>query len=328
MIAQTTISHSEIEVAANRLKGIAHRTPVLSSRLVNERTGATVHFKAENLQRTGSFKFRGAYFALSRLSSREKKSGVLCWSSGNHAQAIALAGKLLDIPRTIVMPSDAPAVKLAATRDYGAEVVIYDRAKTTREQVGRKIAEERGLVIIPPFDHPHIIAGQGTTAHELLEEVGPLDYLFVCVGGGGLISGCSCLAKHFYPECQVVGVEPAAGDDATRSFRTGRLHTVRDPQTIADGARTASLGALTFPMVCQHVDDMMTVSDEELVTTMKYLWERLKVVIEPTGALAAAGLFNGRHDVTGKRVGVVISGGNVDLDALPALFAVQGEGVR
>jgi len=315
------VSYADVAAAAARLAGHAHRTPVMTSRTVNARTGAEVFFKCENLQRMGAFKFRGAYNALAQLSDAERRRGVLAYSSGNHAQAIALAGTLLGIRTTIVMPDDAPAVKLAATRGYGGEVITYDKNATTREALGAALAAERGLTVIPPYDHPHVVAGQGTAAKELIEEAGRLDWLFVCCGGGGLLSGCAIAAAHLAPGCKVVGVEPEAGDDATRSFRTKTLQTVHNPDTIADGARTPSLGKVTFPLVLAYVHDMMTVSDRELLDAMLYLWERMKIVVEPTGALAAAGLFKAAHDVRGKRVGVVISGGNVDLKAICKLIA-------
>jgi threonine dehydratase len=315
------VSYPDVAAAAERLAGVAHRTPVLTSRTVDERTGAQVLFKCENFQRMGAFKFRGAYNALAQLSDDAKRRGVLAYSSGNHAQAIALAGRLLGIRTTIVMPEDAPAVKLAATRGYGGEVITYDKHATTREALGTAIARERGLTVIPPYDHPHVVAGQGTAAKELIEEVGPLDWLFVCCGGGGLLSGCALAAAQLSPGCKVVGVEPEAGDDATRSFRTKTLQTVHNPDTIADGARTPALGKVTFPLVLAYVHDMMTVSDAELLDAMLYLWERMKIVVEPTGALAAAGLFKATHDVRGRRVGVVISGGNVDLKAICKLIA-------
>jgi threonine dehydratase len=315
------VSYADIAAAAARLAGEAHRTPVMTSRTVNARTGAEVVFKCENLQRMGAFKFRGAYNALAQLSAAERRRGVLAYSSGNHAQAIALAGTLLGIRTTIVMPDDAPAVKLAATRGYGGEVITYDKNATTREALGAALAAERGLTVIPPYDHPHVVAGQGTAAKELIDEVGPLDWLLVPCGGAGLLSGCAIAAKHLSPACKVVGVEPEAGDDATRSFRTRTLQTVHNPDTIADGARTPSLGKVTFPLVLAYVHDMMTVSDRELLDATLYLWERMKILVEPTGALAAAGLFKGAHDVRGKRVGVVISGGNVDLEAICKLIA-------
>ena len=315
------VSYADVAAAAARLAGHAHRTPVMTSRTVNVRTGAEVFFKCENLQRMGAFKFRGAYNALAQLSDAERRRGVLAYSSGNHAQAIALAGTLLGIRTTIVMPDDAPAVKLAATRGYGGEVITYDKNATTREALGAALAAERGLTVIPPYDHPHVVAGQGTAAKELIEEAGRLDWLFVCCGGGGLLSGCAIAAAHLAPGCKVVGVEPEAGDDATQSFHTKTLQTVHNPDTIADGARTPSLGKVTFPLVLAYVHDMMTVSDRELLDAMLYLWERMKIVVEPTGALAAAGLFKAAHDVRGKRVGVVISGGNVDLKAICKLIA-------
>jgi threonine dehydratase len=302
---------------------VAHRTPVVTSRTIDARVGAHVFFKCENLQRAGAFKFRGAYHALAQLSPDQKRRGVVAYSSGNHAQAIALAGQLLGIPRTIVMPADAPAVKKAATLEYGAQIIEYDRTGESREAIGRALAEQRGLTLIPPFDHPDVIAGQGTAALELFEEVGALDTLLVPCGGGGLLSGCALIARDLAPSCRVVGVEPSAGDDATRSFRTRTLQTVQDPETVADGARTPSLGRLTFPLVLASVADMVTVDDPALLRTMFYLWERLKLVVEPTGALAAAALLHGAQtgavSVTGARVGVVLSGGNVDVRRIAAV---------
>ena len=311
------VRYADVASAAERLAGHAHRTPVMSSRTVDERTGARVFFKCENFQRMGAFKFRGAHNAMSRLAADERKRGVLAYSSGNHAQAVALAGKLLRVRVTIVMPADAPAVKLDATRGYGAEVVLYDKHKEVREEVAERVARERGLAMIPPFNHPHVIAGQGTAAKELIEEVGPLDYLFVPVSGGGLISGCAVAASHLSPGCKVIGVEPEAGDDATRSFRTKTLQSCHNPDTIADGARTHALGSLTFPLVLRYVHDMVTVSDAELLRAMFYLLERMKILVEPTGALGAAGLFErGLPVAAGKRVGVILSGGNVDMKLL------------
>jgi threonine dehydratase len=312
-MSQTLPTFSDVESAARQIEGVAHLTPVVSSRTVNARSGAEVLFKCENLQRGGAFKFRGAYNALSRLSPNERRRGVVTFSSGNHAQAIALAGQVLDIPRVIVMPSDAPAVKRIATEGYGGEVVLYDRDREDREAIGKHLAAERGLTLIPPYDHPHIIAGQGTAARELIEEVGTLDFLFAPCGGGGLLSGTALAAHAMAPGCKVIGVEPAAGDDATRSFRTKQLQTVHNPKTVADGARTPSLGSLTFPLVLQHVSDMTTVGDPALLRTMFYLWERLKLVVEPTGALGAAAALEGTTSIRGARVGVILSGGNVDL---------------
>ena len=312
---------ADVESAAAQIAGVAHRTPVATSRLIDDRAGAHLFFKCENLQRAGSFKFRGAYNALSRLSADEAKRGVVTFSSGNHAQAIALAGQVLDIPRVIVMPSDAPSVKRVATEGYGGEVVLYDRDREDREEIGRRLAHDRGLTLIPPYDHPHIIAGQGTAAHELFQDVGPLDFLFTPCGGGGLLSGSAIAARAVSPECRVVGVEPAAGDDANRSFRSKTLQTVDNPKTVADGARTPSLGSLTFPLVLEHVTDMATVDDPTLLRTMFYLWERLKLVVEPTGALGAAAAIEGTTSIRGARVGVILSGGNVDLTQVPQWLA-------
>jgi threonine dehydratase len=315
------VTYADVEAAAARLAGHARRTPVLTSRTVDERVGAHVFFKCEGFQRTGSFKFRGAFNALSRLPEEQKSRGVATYSSGNHAQAVALAGKLLGVPATIVMPHDAPEVKLAATRGYGAEVLLYDRAEKRREEVGAALARERGLALIPPYDHPDVVAGQGTTARELYEEAGTLDLLLVPCGGGGLLSGCAIAARALSPNCRVVGVEPENADDAARSFRTGTLHTVENPDTVADGVRTPSLGKVTFPLVLRYVDGFVTVSEEAILRATRFLWERLKVVVEPTGALPAAALLEGLVPVEpGARVGVVVSGGNVDVGRIGALF--------
>jgi threonine dehydratase len=313
IITASLPTFADVASAAQQIAGVAHRTPVATSRLVDDRAGAHLYFKCENLQRGGAFKFRGAYNALSRLSPAHAKRGVVTFSSGNHAQAVALAGQVLDVPRVIVMPSDAPAVKRIATEGYGGEVVLYDRDREDREEIGRRIARERELTLVPPFDHPHIIAGQGTAARELFEDAGPLDFLFVPCGGGGLLSGSAIAARTMSPDCQVVGVEPAAGDDATRSFRTKELQIVHNPKTVADGARTSSLGTLTFPLVLEYVSDMTAVDDAPLLRTMFYLWERLKLIVEPTGALGAAAALEGTFPIRGKRVGVILSGGNVDL---------------
>jgi threonine dehydratase len=313
-----SVSYDDILAAAERLRGVAFRTPVHTSSTVNERTGARVFFKCENFQRMGAFKFRGAYNALSRLTTAERARGVLAYSSGNHAQAVALAGRLLGASVTVVMPADAPSVKIAATRGYGAEVVLYDRSGPTREEIGKRLAIEGNLILIPPFDHADVIAGQGTTAVELLEESGPLDLLLVPCGGGGLLSGCAVAARALAPACRVIGVEPAAGDDATRSFHTRTLQTVSNPDTIADGARTPSLGKITFPLVLQNAHDMVTVSEEAIVSTTLLLWSRLKLVVEPTGALAAAALLDHVVEARGKRVGVILSGGNVDFESVLA----------
>ena len=307
------VTYADVEAAARRLDGIANRTPVVTSRSANAVTSADVFFKCENFQRVGAFKFRGAYNALAQLTQEQRRQGVLAYSSGNHAQAIALAGRLLGIPTAIVMPDNAPQVKLRATQEYGAETILYDPAERTREELAAEIAEQRGLVVIPSFDHPAVIAGQGTTASELFNETGALDMLLVPCGGGGLISGCAIATDALAPSCRVIGIEPALGDDATRSFHSGTLQHVHNPATIADGARTPSLGKLTFPLVLRHVDDMVTVTDEQILRTMRFMWERMKLVVEPTGALATAALLEGVVSARGARIGVVISGGNVDL---------------
>lgn len=320
-VASLPVQYGDIEAAASRLAGVAHRTPVMTSRLVSDRTQSQVFFKCENFQRSGSFKFRGAYNALSQLTTEQHQQGVITYSSGNHAQGIALAGQLLGIPTTIVMPKDAPVVKQEATRGYGAEVILYDRAEASRVELCQQLARDRGLTIIPPYNHPHVIAGQGTTAKELIDEVGSVDYLFVCCGGGGLLSGCAIATRALAPHCRVIGVEPAAADDAARSFHTKTLQTIHNPETIADGARTLSLGSLTFPLVLHYVDDIVTVDDDALLRTMAFLWERLKIVVEPTGALAATALLEGVVKVPrGSTVGVVVTGGNVDLQRLSQLL--------
>jgi threonine dehydratase len=303
----------------------------MTSRHVDHRTGAQVFFKCENLQRVGAFKFRGALNALAQLSEVQRSRGVLAYSSGNHAQAVALAGQLIGVPAVIVMPLDAPGVKLEATRAYGAEVVTYDKHTTVREELAASIAADRGLSVIPPYDHVAVVAGQGTAAKELIEEVGQLDYLFVPCGGGGLLSGCAIAAAALSPGCKVIGVEPEAGDDATRSFKTGTLQSCRNPDTVADGARTPYLGEITFPLVLRYVHDMVTVSDAELLRAMFYLWERMKSVIEPTGALGVAGLFERVAVPAGARVGVLVSGGNVDFAEVGrwiGLAGVRSEGVK
>jgi threonine dehydratase len=306
------VSFQDVAAAHERLRPHALRTPAVTSTTVDAMTDATVFFKCENLQRMGAFKFRGAYNAVSQLSDERKKRGVITYSSGNHAQAVALAGKLLGVKALIVMPEDAPQVKLEATRAYGAEVVRYGK-NDKREEVAGKIAAERQLTMIPPFDHEHVIAGQGTAAKELIEDVGPLDLLLVPCGGGGLLSGSAIAAKHLAPKCRVLGVEPEGGNDATQSFVQKRLVTIAAPDTIADGARTPSLGKLTFPIVMRYVDDMVTVNDAELARTMFWIWERMKLVVEPTGALAATALLQQKVKAAGLKVGVILSGGNVDL---------------
>ncbi|MEZ5330537.1 MAG: threo-3-hydroxy-L-aspartate ammonia-lyase [Thermoanaerobaculia bacterium] len=311
----------DVRSAAQRLAGVAHRTPVLSSRTLAERTGAeTVLLKCESLQRVGAFKFRGGYNTLSRLSGQQRRHGVLAFSSGNHAQAVALSGRLLGIATTIVMPKDAPAVKLAATRGYGATVVEYDADETGREEVAERLQRESGAVIVPPYDHPHVIAGQGTAALELLEEAESLDWLLVPCGGGGLLSGSALSARAVAPGCRVVGVEPERADDATRSFESGQLVVIRNPDTIADGTRTPSLGRLTFPLIRRHVDAMVTVSEEAIAEAVRFLFDRTRLVVEPSGALPVAALLSGALTVRG-RVGAVLSGGNVDASTFGSLLA-------
>ncbi len=315
-----SVSPEEIREAARRIGGVAHRTPVLTSRTADERTGGSLFFKCENFQRAGAFKFRGAYNALTQLDAEAKERGVLTYSSGNHAQALALAGRMLDIPVTVIMPQSAPQVKIDATRGYGAEIVFYDPQKIAREALTEKIARERALPVIPPYDHPHIVAGQGTAALELFEDAGDLDFLLVPCGGGGLLSGCALGAALLCPSCKVIGVEPESADDACRSFRTGTLQTVHHPSTIADGARTPCLGKHTFPIVRHYVHDMVAVSDDALKGAMAFFAERMKIVVEPTGALAAAAIFEKIVPVSGARVGIVLSGGNVDLKSFGELI--------
>ena len=315
------VTYVDVAAAAQRLAGAAHRTPVLTSSTANARTGAQLFFKAENLQRMGAFKFRGAYNAIAKLDAAAKKRGVLAFSSGNHAQAIALAGRLQGVAAAIVMPSDAPATKLAATRGYGAEVIIYDRMTEDREALSQRIAGERGLALIPPYDHADVIAGQGTAAKELIEDAGPLDYLFVCTGGGGLVSGSALSAHALAPGCKVIAVEPEAGDDVRQSFRKGEIVRIPVPKTIADGAQTQYPGQLTFPIIRALVADVLTVSDAELIDAMRFFVATMKIVVEPTGCLAAAAVFGRQIDLSGKRVGIIISGGNVDPATLARYLA-------
>ncbi len=308
------VSYDDVARAHERIAPHAHRTPVMRSSTIDAMTGAQVFFKPENLQRMGAFKFRGGINALSQLDDESRRRGVLAYSSGNHAQAVALAGRMLGIRATIVMPANAPRVKLEATRGYGAEVITYDPQAEDREALSARIAAERGFAVIPPYDHPHVVAGQGTAAKELIEDAGALDMLLVPCGGGGLLSGCAIAAAALSPSCRTIGVEPVAGDDATRSFHTKTLQRVHNPDTIADGVRTPSLGRVTFPLVLRYVSDMVTVDDTALLRAMFFLWERMKLVVEPTGALPACALLEDRVQARGLRVGVILSGGNVDLD--------------
>jgi threo-3-hydroxy-L-aspartate ammonia-lyase len=314
------ISFDDVAAAAQRLAGVAHLTPVLTSRTADEFTGARLYFKCENFQRMGAFKFRGAYNALAQFTPEQRKAGVVAFSSGNHAQAIALSARLLGMPATIVMPQDAPAIKIEATRGYGAEVVLYDRYTEDRETISQRLAQERGMTLVPPYDHPHVMAGQGTAALELLQEVGPLDLLLVCVGGGGLISGCATAARHLQPACRVIGVEPEAGNDVQQSLRRGEIVNIDVPRTIADGAQTQHPGRYTFPVIQALVHDVVTVSDDALKRAMRFFAGRMKIVVEPTGCLGAAAAFEQSIDVRGKRVGVILSGGNVDLARYAALL--------
>ncbi|ALR76444.1 threo-3-hydroxy-L-aspartate ammonia-lyase [[Enterobacter] lignolyticus] len=313
MNKQILPDYQDVAAAADRIAGLANVTPVMTSRTVNEEMGAEVFFKCENFQRMGAFKFRGAMNALQQFSEEQKKGGVVAFSSGNHAQAIALSAQLMGIPATIVMPKDAPAAKVAATRGYGGNVVMYDRYTEDREQIGRDLAQKHGMTLIPPYDHPHVIAGQGTAAKELFEEVGDLDALFVCLGGGGLLAGSALSARALSPGCAVYGVEPETGNDGQRSFRSGRIVHIETPTTIADGAQTQHLGELTFPIIQQKVDDILTVTDEELLVAMRFLAERMKMVVEPTGCLGFAAARARREALKGKRIGIIISGGNVDI---------------
>lgn len=301
-----------ILAAQKRLHGHAHITPVMTSRTLDQRAGAGVYLKCENFQRVGAFKFRGAFNAMSQLSKGESKRGVITHSSGNHAQAIALVGRLLGIQTTIVMPDDAPAIKRAATQSYGAMIVDYNPQETTRETISRALEKKHGYVLIPPYDHVEIVAGQGTAALELFEQLQSLDMLLVPCGGGGLLSGSAVVAKERNPRCQVIGIEPELADDATRSFQTGKLHTVKNPPTIADGTRTPSLGErVTFPLVMKYVDAMKTVSEESIIEAVKFLFYRMKIVVEPSGALGVAALLSGGLKPRG-HVGVIVSGGNID----------------
>ena len=316
----TPPSAQDVAAAAARLAGHAHRTPVLRSRQLDARVGAEVVFKAEHLQRTGSFKFRGAYHALARLTADARRAGVVAFSSGNHAQAVALAARLFDAPATIVMPHDAPAIKVAATVGYGATIVRYDRHREDREAIGAALARDRGLSLIPPFDHPDVIAGQGTATRELLEDAGPLDALFVPMGGGGLVSGAVLAAEALAPACRVYAVEPAAGDDGRRSLAAGARIQIATPDTIADGAQTQMIGALPFAILGRRLAGVVTATDAQLAAAMAVIAERMKQVVEPTGALGLAGALHGGAELAGRRVGVVLSGGNVDLPRFAALI--------
>lgn len=321
MTEMTLPDYNDVAAAAERIADYANKTPVMTSRTVNDEFGAEVFFKCENFQRMGAFKFRGAMNALRQFTPEQRAAGVVTFSSGNHAQAIALSAKLLGIPATIIMPHDAPAAKVAATKGYGGNVVIYDRYTEDREKIGRELAEKQGLTLIPPYDHPHVIAGQGTATKELIEEVGQLDVLFVCLGGGGLLSGSSLAARHLSPDCIIYGVEPEAGNDGQQSFRSGKIVQIDTPKTIADGAQTQHLGNITFPIIQRNVHDILTVSDDELVASMKFIAERMKIVVEPTGCLGFAAARARKAELRGKKVGIIISGGNVDISRYSEFLA-------
>ncbi len=320
-IANRLPTYDDVVAAAGRIAGVAHRTPVLTSRILDHELGAQVFFKCENLQRMGAFKFRGAYNALAQFDAVQRKAGVIAFSSGNHAQGIALAARELGMPATIVMPQDAPAAKVAATQGYGATVVFYDRYTQDREQITRDLAERNGLTMIPPYDHADVLAGQGTAAKELFEEVGELDAFFVCLGGGGLLSGSALSTRALSPRCKLYGVEPEAGNDGQQSFRSGSIVHIDTPQTIADGAQTQHLGNITFPIIRRDVDDILTVSDAQLVDAMRFFATRMKLVVEPTGCLGFAAARARAAELKGKKVGVLISGGNVDMERFCSLLA-------
>lgn len=321
MTEMTLPDYNDVAAAAERIADYANKTPVMTSRTVNDEFGAEVFFKCENFQRMGAFKFRGAMNALRQFTPEQRAAGVVTFSSGNHAQAIALSAKLLGLPATIIMPHDAPAAKVAATKGYGGNVVIYDRYTEDREKIGRELAEKQGLTLIPPYDHPHVIAGQGTATKELIEEVGQLDVLFVCLGGGGLLSGSSLAARHLSPDCIIYGVEPEAGNDGQQSFRSGKIVHIDTPKTIADGAQTQHLGNITFPIIQRNVHDILTVSDDELVASMKFIAERMKIVVEPTGCLGFAAARARKAELRGKKIGIIISGGNVDISRYSEFLA-------
>lgn len=311
----------DVRAAQARIAGKAHRTPVLTSRTADAKAGASLFFKAENLQRIGAFKFRGAYNAIAALASEVRRNGVIAYSSGNHAQAIAYAAQLQGVPATIVMPKDAPAMKMAATRGYGAEIILYDRYTEDRQAISERLAHERGATLIPPYDHPDVIAGQGTAALELIEETGELDMLVVPLGGGGLLAGSTLSAKALSPSCAVYGVEPEAGNDGQQSLRKGEVVHIPVPRSIADGALSTHVGYHNFPILQQTVEGIVTATDAQLVETMRFFAERMKIVVEPTGCLAAAAVLNGTIPCAGKRVGIILSGGNVDLKSLGASLA-------
>ena len=321
-VSSTTLpTFDDVLAASERIAGQAHRTPVMTSRTIDDQLGATLYFKCENFQRMGAFKFRGGFNSLSRFDDAQRKAGVVAFSSGNHAQAIALSARILGIPATILMPQDAPVAKMDATRGYGANVVVYDRYNEDREALSRQLADERGMTLIPPFDHPNVLTGQGTAARELFDEVGELDYLFVPTGGGGLLSGSCLAAGGLSPGCKVYGVEPAAGNDGQQSLAAGKIVHIETPRTIADGAQTQHLGNYTFAIIRRDATGIVTATDDELVECMRFLASRMKMIVVPTGCLGLAGARSRQVDVRGKRVGIMISGGNVDLQRFSELVS-------
>ena len=331
---KTLPDFADVVAAATRLQGHAHRTPVLRSATADAMLGAQAFFKCENFQRMGAFKFRGAYNALAQLDERQRKAGVVCFSSGNHAQAVALSGSLLGIATTILMPQDAPPQKIEATRGYvaagqraggGGEVILFDRFKDDREALSRNLATQRGLALIPPFDHADVIAGQGTAVKELIEETGPLDALFVCMGGGGLLAGSALAARALSPGCKIYGVEPEAGNDGQQSFRAGHIIRIATPKTIADGAQTQAVGDITFGVIRRDVTDVLTATDAQLVDAMRFFAERMKMLVEPTGALGFAGALHAGLPLKGQRIGILISGGNVDLQRFAQLMGTPSQ---
>lgn len=306
-------TYKDVAEAHQRILPYLNKTPVLTSRTINELTGAQFYFKCENFQRMGAFKFRGAMNALSQFNDQQRKNGVVTFSSGNHAQAIALSAKLLGIPATIIMPEDAPKAKIEATKGYGGRVITYNRYTEDREEIGQQLAQKEGLTLIPPYDHPHIIAGQGTAAKELFDEVGELDMLFVPLGGGGLLSGSLLSTKALSPDCKVFGIEPLAGNDGQQSLRKGEIIHIDTPKTIADGAQTQHLGNYTFEIIRNNVDDILTATDEELISAMQFYAQRMKIIVEPTGCLSLAAARQFGDKLKGKKIGIIISGGNVDI---------------
>ena len=315
------LSFEDIRAAATRLQGVAHRTPVLRSGTLDQLLGAQCFLKAENLQRMGAFKFRGGFNAVNMLSDAQRARGVVAFSSGNHAQAVALAAQLHGCAATIVMPHDAPANKVAATRGYGAEVISYDRYTQDRAAIAQRVVSERHASLIPPFDHLPVMAGQGTAALELIEDSGPLDALIVCAGGGGLLSGCAVAARHLLPQIRVYGAEPERGNDMQQSLRAGRIISIAVPRTICDGQQTQAVGVQPFEVIQRLVHDVLTVPDRVVVEAMRFAFERMKIVLEPSGACALAALMHASEAFRGQRVGVTLSGGNIDAARFAALMS-------